>query len=85
LWDLVRQRAAAKADESRAKHRLVKHLLRRGLREPSLGVNQYFAAGWTEPPTTSPATSPRSKNAIRPCSNSPPTPLHNFLAVRLRA
>jgi transposase len=35
LRDLVRQRAAAKADESRAKHRLVKHLLRRALREPS--------------------------------------------------
>ena len=34
LRDLVRQRAAAKTDESRAKHRLVKHLLRRGLREP---------------------------------------------------
>jgi hypothetical protein len=34
LRDLVRQRAAAKSDESRAKHRLVKHLLRRGLREP---------------------------------------------------
>jgi len=35
LRDLVRQRGAAKADESRAKHRLVKHLLRRGLREPN--------------------------------------------------
>ena len=34
LRDLVRQRAAAKSDESRAKHRLVKLLLRHGLREP---------------------------------------------------
>jgi transposase len=34
LRDLVRQRGAAKTDESRAKHRLIKHLLRRGLREP---------------------------------------------------
>ena len=43
LRDLVRQRAAAKADESRAKHRLVKHLLRRGLREPK------EARAWTHP------------------------------------
>ena len=43
LRDLVRQRAAAKADESRAKHRLVKHLLRRGLREPN------EARAWTHP------------------------------------
>jgi transposase len=43
LRDLVRQRAAAKADESRAKHRLVKHLLRRGLREPS------ESRAWTHP------------------------------------
>jgi len=42
LRDLVRQRAAAKADESRAKHRLVKHL-RRGLREPN------EARAWTHP------------------------------------
>jgi len=34
LRDLVRQRAAAKHDESRAKHRLVKYLLRYGLRHP---------------------------------------------------
>ena len=43
LRDLVRQRAAAKADESRAKHRLVKHLLRRGLREPN------ECRAWTHP------------------------------------
>jgi transposase len=43
LRDLVRQRAAAKSDESRAKHRLVKHLLRRGLREPT------EARAWTHP------------------------------------
>ena len=43
LRDLVRQRAAAKADESRAKHRLVKHLLRRGLREPD------ESGAWTHP------------------------------------
>ena len=43
LRDLVRQRAAAKADESRAKHRLVKHLLRRGLREPDEN------GAWTHP------------------------------------
>jgi len=43
LRDLVRQRAAAKADESRAKHRLVKHLLRRGLREPE------ESGAWTHP------------------------------------
>jgi transposase len=34
LCDLVRARAAAKQDESRAKHRLVKYLLRYGLRHP---------------------------------------------------
>jgi hypothetical protein len=34
LRDLVRARAAAKEDESRAKHRLVKYLLRNGLRHP---------------------------------------------------
>jgi transposase len=43
LRDLVRQRAAAKADESRAKHRLVKHLLRRGLRGPN------ESRAWTHP------------------------------------
>ena len=43
MRDLVRQRAAAKADESRAKHRLVKHLLRRGLREPDEN------GAWTHP------------------------------------
>ena len=43
LRDLVRQRAAAKSDESRAKHRLVKHLLRRRLREPS------GSRAWTHP------------------------------------
>ena len=43
LRDLVRQRAAAKADESRAKHRLVKHLLRHGLREPD------ESRAWTHP------------------------------------
>jgi transposase len=41
--DLVRQRAAAKCDESRAKHRLVKHLLRRGLRAPD------ESGAWTHP------------------------------------
>lgn len=34
LRDVVRARAAAKRDESRAKHRLVKYLLRYGLRHP---------------------------------------------------
>jgi len=34
LRDLVRARATAKRDESRAKHRLVKYLLRYGLRHP---------------------------------------------------
>jgi len=34
LRDLVRAREAAKQDESRAKHRLVKYLLRNGLRNP---------------------------------------------------
>ena len=43
LRDLVRQRGAAKTDESRAKHRLVKHLLRRGLREPE------ESRAWTHP------------------------------------
>ena len=43
LCDLVRQRAAAKGDESRAKHRLVKHLLQRGLREPN------ESRAWTHP------------------------------------
>ncbi len=33
LRDLVRARAAAKKDETRAKHRVVKHLLRNGLRQ----------------------------------------------------
>ena len=44
LRDLVRQRAAAKSDESRAKHRLVKHLLRRGLREP--GESRAWSHPW---------------------------------------
>ena len=44
LRDLVRQRAAAKADESRAKHRLVKHLLRRALREP--GESRAWSHPW---------------------------------------
>jgi len=35
--------------------------------------------------TTSPATSPLSRNPNRPCSNSPPPDPHNLLAVRLRA
>ena len=43
LRDLVRQRAAAKSDESRAKHRLVKLLLRHGLREP------VESRAWTHP------------------------------------
>jgi len=43
LRDLVRGRAAAKADESRAKHRLVKYLLRNGLRHP------YSCRAWTHP------------------------------------
>jgi transposase len=34
LRDLVRARSAAKGDESRAKHRLVKYLLRNGVRHP---------------------------------------------------
>ncbi len=34
LRDLVRARAAAKKDETRAKHRVVKYLLRNGLRHP---------------------------------------------------
>jgi len=43
LRDLVRQRAAAKTDESRAKHRLVKLLLRHALREPD------ESRAWTHP------------------------------------
>jgi transposase len=43
LRDLVRARAAAKADESRAKHRLVKYLLRNGLRHPD------GSRAWTHP------------------------------------
>ena len=43
LRDLVRGRAAAKADESRAKHRLVKYLLRNGLRHPD------SCRAWTHP------------------------------------
>jgi transposase len=43
LRDLVRGRAAAKADESRAKHRLVKYLLRYGLRHPD------NRRAWTHP------------------------------------
>jgi transposase len=43
LRDLVRARAAAKKDESRAKHRLVKYLLRYGLRHPE------SRRAWTHP------------------------------------
>jgi transposase len=43
MRDLVRARAAAKADESRAKHRLVKYLLRNGLRHPE------NCRAWTHP------------------------------------
>jgi transposase len=43
LRDLVRARAAAKRDESRAKHRLVKYLLRNGLRHPD------GCRAWTHP------------------------------------
>lgn len=43
LRDLVRARAAAKRDESRAKHRLVKYLLRNGLRHPE------GCRAWTHP------------------------------------
>jgi transposase len=43
LRDLVRARAAAKKDESRAKHRLVKYLLRYGLRHPE------NCRAWTHP------------------------------------
>lgn len=43
LRDLVRARAAAKSDESRAKHRLVKYLLRNGLRHPD------DCRAWTHP------------------------------------
>jgi transposase len=43
LRDLVRARAAAKQDESRAKHRLVKYLLRYGLRHPD------NSRAWTHP------------------------------------
>jgi transposase len=43
LRDLVRARAAAKKDESRAKHRLVKYLLRNGLRHPE------NCRAWTHP------------------------------------
>jgi len=43
LRDLVRARAAAKKDESRAKHRLVKYLLRYGLRHPE------GSRAWTHP------------------------------------
>lgn len=43
LRDLVRARAAAKGDESRAKHRLVKYLLRHGLRHPE------DCRAWTHP------------------------------------
>jgi transposase len=43
LRDLVRARAAAKADESRAKHRLTKYLLRYGLRHPE------SSRAWTHP------------------------------------
>jgi transposase len=43
LRDLVRARATAKADESRAKHRLVKYLLRYGLRHPD------GSRAWTHP------------------------------------
>lgn len=44
LRDLVRARAAAKADESRAKHRLVKYLLRNGLRHP--GGSRAWSHPW---------------------------------------
>lgn len=43
LRDLVRARSAAKGDESRAKHRLVKYLLRNGLRHPD------DCRAWTHP------------------------------------
>jgi transposase len=43
LRDLVRARAATKRDESRAKHRLVKYLLRNGLRHPE------ECRAWTHP------------------------------------
>ena len=43
LRDLVRARGAAKKDESRAKHRLVKYLLRNGLRHPE------GCRAWTHP------------------------------------
>jgi hypothetical protein len=43
LRDLVRQRGAAKADESHAEHRLVKHVLRQALREPG------GSRSWTHP------------------------------------
>ena len=43
LRDLVRARAAAKKDESRAKHRLTKYLLRYGLRHPD------NCRAWTHP------------------------------------
>jgi transposase len=43
LRDLVRARGAAKKDESRAKHRLVKFLLRYGLRHPD------SSRAWTHP------------------------------------
>jgi transposase len=43
LRDLVRARAATKSDESRAKHRLVKYLLRNGLRHPE------ERRSWTHP------------------------------------
>lgn len=43
LRDLVRARATCKGDESRAKHRLVKYLLRNGLRHPE------GRRAWTHP------------------------------------
>jgi len=43
LPDLVRARSATKKDESRAKHRLVKYLLRNGLRHPD------GSRAWTHP------------------------------------
>lgn len=43
LRDLVRARAAAKKDETRAKHRLLKYLLRNGLRHPD------NCRAWTHP------------------------------------
>lgn len=43
LRDLVRARAATKRDESRSKHRLVKYLLRNGLRHPD------GCRAWTHP------------------------------------